>query len=84
MANLLAVQIVDGVAVARKELEWSLFAFLMALKYEEWAALAEASREALKRSSLQDHRVEWYAFFSADSDVDPQGLDRGVTGLMGV
>jgi len=58
IANFLAVHTVCGVAVARKELQWSLFACLMALKYEEQAALAEAYREASKRSSLEDLRAQ--------------------------
>lgn len=46
MANFLAVHTDCGVAVTRKELQWSLFAFFIALKYEERAALAVASRHA--------------------------------------
>jgi len=56
IANFLAVHTPCGVGVARKELQWSLFAFLMALKYEERAALADANREPSKRSSLKDLR----------------------------
>jgi len=56
----------------------------MGLKYEERAALADASREASKRSSLEALRAELLAFLSKDRDADPQGLDRWVMRLMGV
>ena len=58
IANLLAVHTVCRVAVARRELQWSLFAFFMALQYEERAALADANREASNRSWLEDLRAE--------------------------
>ena len=53
MANLLAFHTVCGVAVVRQELQLSLFAFLIHLKYQERAALAEASREGSKRLFLE-------------------------------
>ena len=58
IANFLAVHTVCGVADARKELHWSLFAFLMALQYKERAALTDASREASNRCSFEDLRAE--------------------------
>jgi len=57
-ANLLAVHPVGGVAVAKKEDQWSLFAFLMALKYVDLAALAEPRRAESKRSRFDERRAE--------------------------
>jgi len=54
----LAVHTVWGVALARKEVQWSRFAFLMALKYDDLAALAEARRAASKRSRFEERRAE--------------------------
>jgi len=58
MANFLTIHTDCGVAVTRNELQWSLFAFFIALKYEEWAALADACSDASKRSFLEDVRAE--------------------------
>jgi len=68
-----------GVAEAKKEDQWSLFPFLMALKYEDCAALAEARRAASKRSCFEDRRPELLAFLSIDNSSDQQGLERYVT-----
>jgi len=56
----------------------------MALKYHERAALAEASRQASKRSSLEDVRAALQAFLITDRDTDDQGLDRYAMCLIGV
>jgi len=57
-ASLLAAHTDWGVAEAWKEDQWSLFAFLMALKYADLAALADVRRDASKRSLFEERRAE--------------------------
>ena len=82
--NLLAVQTVCEVAVARKPHQCSLFAFFIALTYAKWAALAAHRIEESWRSLLDALSVELLALRSAESDVDHHGFDLWVMGLRGV
>jgi len=59
------------------------FTFLIALKYKDGAALAEASRGPLQRSLLADLRAVLEAFQSLDRDTDYQRYDRCMIRLRG-